>query len=101
MSRPVAVLGPEEDAITAINVMRRKRIKRVPVSKSGKLLGIVSLSDLAAIAEGELGRIETSGRFLSALIRTEGAPGRKLSEPSPPVACEKETKAKQETAFTL
>jgi signal-transduction protein with cAMP-binding, CBS, and nucleotidyltransferase domain len=53
MSQPVVVFGPEEDHITAIHVMRRRRIRRVAVAKSGKLLGIVSLSDLAAIDERE------------------------------------------------
>jgi CBS domain-containing protein len=101
MSRPVVVLGPEEDPITAIDVMRRRHIKRVPVAKSGKLLGIVSLSDLAAIAEGELEWIETSGRFLSALIRTEGAPGRALSRPRILAKRESETEAKERTAFIL
>jgi CBS domain-containing protein len=50
MSRPVVVLRPDEDHLTAVNVMRQKRIKRLPVASRGKLLGIVSLSDLAAIA---------------------------------------------------
>src|SRR5215471_6367310 len=45
MSRPVAVIKPEEDYLTAADVMRRRRIKRLPVAKQGKLLGIVSLSD--------------------------------------------------------
>ena len=35
MSRPVVVLRPEEDHLTAVNVMRQKRIKRLPVASRG------------------------------------------------------------------
>ncbi len=73
MSRPVVVLRPEEDLLTAAGVMWKKRIKRLPVAKDGKLLGIVSLSDLAAIAEGELEQLESVAQFISKLIKTQGA----------------------------
>jgi signal-transduction protein with cAMP-binding, CBS, and nucleotidyltransferase domain len=73
MSRPVIVLQPEENHLTAVNVMRKKRIKRLPVAKNGKLLGIISLSDLAALAESDLERLESSTLFVSDLIKTQGA----------------------------
>ncbi len=73
MSRPVIVLRPEEDHLSAVDVMRKKRIKRLPVTKDGKLLGIVSLSDLAALAERDLGELESSTLFVSNLIKTQGA----------------------------
>ncbi len=73
MSRPAIVLPPEEEYLTAARVMWRKRIKRLPVTKDGKLLGIVSLSDLAALAEVELERLASSKLFVSDLIRTQGA----------------------------
>lgn len=73
MSRPVIVLPPEEDHLTAVEVMYKKRIKRLPVAKDGKLLGIVSLSDLAALAEGDLKRLESSTLLVSNLIKTQGA----------------------------
>lgn len=73
MSRPVLVLPPEEDHLTAANVMWKRRIKRLPITKDGKLLGIISLSDLAALAEGELERLASSTLFVSNLIRTQGA----------------------------
>ena len=100
MSRPVVVLRPDEDHLTAVNVMRQKRIKRLPVASRGKLLGIVSLSDLAAIAGLEVERIKSSGLFLSALIATERAQG-KASKPRIRLENHKETKAKQEMAFVL
>jgi CBS domain-containing protein len=100
MSRPVIVLRPEEDHMTAINVMREKRIKRLPVASRGKLLGIVSLSDLAAIAAPEVERLKSSGLFLSALIKTEGAQV-EVSKPRTPMEREKATKTKEELAFVL
>jgi signal-transduction protein with cAMP-binding, CBS, and nucleotidyltransferase domain len=73
MSRPVIILSPEEDHLTAANVMWRKRIKRIPITKAGKLLGIVSLSDLAALAERDLEKLESSTLLVSNLIKTQGA----------------------------
>lgn len=68
MSRPVAVIKPEEDYLTAADVMRRRRIKRLPIAKQGKLLGIVSLSDLAKLAVTDLGQIESSLRLVSSFL---------------------------------
>ena len=73
MSRPVIVLPPEEDHLTAANVMRQRRIKRLPVAKGGKLLGLISLSDLAALAARDLAQLESSTLFVSSLIQTQGA----------------------------
>ncbi len=73
MSRPVIVLGPEEDHLTAANVMCKKQIKRLPIAKDGKLLGIISLSDLAALAEDDLERLESASLFVAKLIKTQGA----------------------------
>lgn len=75
MSRPAIVLPPEEDHLTAANVMWKRRIKRLPITKDGKLLGIVSLSDLAALAERDLERLESSTFFVFSLIKTQGAQG--------------------------
>jgi signal-transduction protein with cAMP-binding, CBS, and nucleotidyltransferase domain len=73
MSRPAIVLPPNEDHFTAVDVMRKRRIKRLPITKDGKLLGIVSLSDLAALAERDLERLESATVFVSDLIKTQGA----------------------------
>jgi signal-transduction protein with cAMP-binding, CBS, and nucleotidyltransferase domain len=100
MSRPVIVLRPEEDHITAVNVMRQKRIKRLPVASRGKLLGIVSLSDLAAIAGSEVERIKSSGLFVSALIRTEATQGQ-AAKARIRAESEKESVTKEKMAFVL
>jgi signal-transduction protein with cAMP-binding, CBS, and nucleotidyltransferase domain len=73
MSRPVFVLRPEEDLLSAADVMLRRRIKRLPVAEGGRLLGIVSLSDLANFGAREL---NTATRFVSSLISAQGADAR-------------------------
>lgn len=50
MNRPVIVLPPDEDLRIAADVMRRKHIKRVPIVETGKLVGLISYSDIARIA---------------------------------------------------
>lgn len=73
MHRPVHVLRPDEDHATAAAVMHEKRIKRIPIAQNGKLLGIVSLSDLAAIAGAEAESLRTALRFFTAVVRTQAS----------------------------
>ena len=73
MRRPVHVLRPDEDHTIAAEVMRERRIKRLPIAHNGKLLGIVSLSDLAAIAGGEAEGLRTALRFFTAVVRTQAS----------------------------
>ena len=73
MHRPVHVLRPDEDHVTAAAVMHEKRIKRIPIAQNGKLLGIVSLSDLAAIAGAEAESLRTALRFFTAVVRTQAS----------------------------
>jgi CBS domain-containing protein len=73
MRRPVIVLRPDEEAATAAEVMRHRRIKRLPVAKSGKLLGIVSLSDLAALASEEAKKLGSSLDFFTGIIRAQSS----------------------------
>jgi CBS domain-containing protein len=73
MCRPVHVLRPDEDHTIAAEVMCERRIKRLPIAHNGKLLGIVSLSDLAAIAGGEAEGLRTALRFFTAVVRTQAS----------------------------
>jgi CBS domain-containing protein len=73
MYRPVHVLGPDEDHVTAAQVMHDKRVKRLPVAQHGKLLGIVSLSDLAMIASVEAAQLRASLSFFTAVVRTQAS----------------------------
>jgi CBS domain-containing protein len=73
MRRPVIVLKPEEDVATAAEVLRAKRIKRLPIAKNGLLVGIVSLSDLAAVASEEANKLRSALDFFSAVIRAQSS----------------------------
>lgn len=73
MRRPVHVLRPDEDHISAASVMRDRRIKRLPIAQNGKLLGIVSLSDLSTIAGGEAEQLRAALQFFTAVVRTQAS----------------------------
>jgi signal-transduction protein with cAMP-binding, CBS, and nucleotidyltransferase domain len=73
MHRPVIVLRPEEEHTTAADVMRSKRIKRLPIAKDGKLLGIVSMSDLAAMASEEAAKLRSSLIFFMAVVHAQSS----------------------------
>lgn len=46
MSHPVITIPPDLPIVDALNLMKRERIRRAPIVKEGKLLGIVSDKDL-------------------------------------------------------
>ena len=46
MSHPVISIPPDLPIVDALNLMKRERIRRTPVVKDGKLVGIVSDKDL-------------------------------------------------------
>lgn len=73
MRRPVHVLRPEEDHSVAAQVMQERRIKRLPIVEHGKLVGIVSLSDLAAIAAGEAVQLRAALKFFTAVVQTQAS----------------------------
>ncbi len=51
MSKDVVTLPPEESAFEAFKIMSERGIGRLPVTKDGKIVGIVSRSDLMRIKE--------------------------------------------------
>jgi CBS domain-containing protein len=52
---PLRTLGPDATAREAATIMAEAGIHRIPVMEGGKLLGVVSTSDLArAVADGRL-----------------------------------------------
>lgn len=66
MTSPVRVIGPDARAWEAIAVMRRHGIRRLPVVKDGRLVGIVTWTDLVRVRPPILGgrpiipRLETT-----------------------------------------
>jgi len=86
LHRPVHVLRPDEDHVTAAAVMHEKRVKRLPIARNGNLLGIVSLSDLALIASVEALQLRASLNFFTAVVRTQAAqkePGEEAGRRAP------------------
>jgi CBS domain-containing protein len=68
MSRSVYTCRPTDRPAEAERVMRGQQIRRVPVtSRSGELLGILSLADLAVDAERNGGAASTVGGTLAAI----------------------------------
>jgi CBS domain-containing protein len=43
----LATLRPDDDVDRAVHLMRRRSVRRAPVLENGKVIGIVSLGDLA------------------------------------------------------
>ena len=46
MSRPIITIPPDMPVVDALNLMKREHIRRTPVVKEGKMVGIVSDKDL-------------------------------------------------------
>ncbi|KUH40483.1 MULTISPECIES: CBS domain-containing protein [Streptomyces] len=45
------VVGPDDDVATAVGLMRRHAVRRLPVVEAGRPVGVVSLGDLAVTEE--------------------------------------------------
>ena len=54
MSAQVETIAPEENAQAATERMARKQVRRLPVVEAGKLVGVVSLNDLARNRKTEM-----------------------------------------------
>jgi len=50
MSSPVLTIGPEVDVTDAARTMIRNKIRRLPVMDRGRLVGIVTASDITAVS---------------------------------------------------
>ncbi len=47
MGKPLLTINPEQDAMEAVERMKKANIHRLPVVEEGKVIGVVSLSDVA------------------------------------------------------
>ena len=54
MTTPVVSIGPEESLKRASKLMQLKKIRRLPVVEGGKLVGIITEADLAALDPHDL-----------------------------------------------
>ena len=53
MSKPLIVGGPDMYVEDAARLLFKKNIKKLPITKKGQLVGIVTLSDIARVAHIE------------------------------------------------
>lgn len=60
MSREVVMAPPDADLLWAAEMMRRRRVRHLPVGDDGMVVGIVSLRDLFVFAESVL-RLDPAG----------------------------------------
>lgn len=51
MSKNVATIEEDKNIDKAVELMSEKKIKRIPVTRDGKLVGIVTVTDILANAE--------------------------------------------------
>ncbi len=51
MSKDIVTISPDENAFEALKIMSENRIGRLPVVENGKLVGIVSRSDIVRVLE--------------------------------------------------
>jgi|SRR5579862_672227 len=66
MSSPVIVLTPDATASSALAFMEKKNIRRLPVVRDGRLVGIVTLSDLhGAGRKPRSGPVQTVGQLMT------------------------------------
>ena len=54
MTRNCAVVSPDDDAREATRLMAAKQVRRLPVLEGGKVVGMVSLGDLAKCGRYEM-----------------------------------------------
>ena len=60
-SQELATVSPDTPIETAVDLMRQKAIRRLPVVESGKPVGIVSIGDLVADFEPKSALADISG----------------------------------------
>lgn len=58
MKEPIIAVDPEDDVLTASRKMKENNIHRLPVVSSGRLLGVISLTDIAKTSPEMLDLLE-------------------------------------------
>lgn len=69
MTRRVISIGAEESTEAAAALMARAQVRRLPVEQNGRLIGMVSLGDLAKAPDCKNGAVAALGE-ISSNIRT-------------------------------
>ena len=58
MKEPIIAVDPEDDVLTASRKMKENNIHRLPVVSNGRLLGVISLTDIARTSPEMLDLLE-------------------------------------------
>jgi len=52
MSKPLTVVDPEASLEEAVALMLEKKVKKLPVIKADKLIGLITITDIASVHPG-------------------------------------------------
>ena len=69
MSRGCACVSPHDDCRAATRLMARQQVRRLPVVEDGKLVGILSLADLARSQRFDMEAAQALGEISENIIR--------------------------------
>jgi CBS domain-containing protein len=81
MSKTVVAADPEQSVEAAEQLMAAKQIRRLPVTQGEKLVGMLSLSDIArttTVAGHELRETDELAQTLGRIVLSRATPGREL-----------------------
>ena len=76
MSKPLVVGGPTMYIEDAAKLMFKKNIKKLPITKDGRLIGIITLSDIARVTNVE----PQIAKVVEELKKTGWLPSRKMKK---------------------
>lgn len=76
MATDIAVASPRDSLETVAQLMRRRQVRRVPIVENGRLLGIVSVADIARHLEAESGASSVLGVELAHTLSAISSPHR-------------------------
>lgn len=71
MTKQVISIDPEMDSALAAHLMGRKRVRRLPVVKAGKVQGILSLDDLAATKQNAYDAADALGEISAYFLQNK------------------------------
>jgi CBS domain-containing protein len=72
MTGRIISAGPDMDISAAAHLMGRQQVRRLPVVENGRLCGMVTLADLAAVEEGALTAADALVDITSNICKNNG-----------------------------
>ena len=69
MTRGCASVSPHEDCRAATRLMAQQQVRRLPVVEEGKLVGIISLADLARSQRFDMEAAQALGEISENIVR--------------------------------